>query len=351
MRTYLYDVITDKKKGFLPDVVKTGLKGLSYIYGGVVGFQAFLFKSKIIPGTRFTQKVISVGNITWGGVGKTPLVQYVAEELKKRELQAAILTRGYMHEKIEFSDEAMMLDKNLENVSVLVGGNRVRNATEFLKENEVDAFILDDGFQHWKIQRDLDIVAIDALNPWGNESVIPRGILREKLQAIKRADIVVITKAKQAMENVDMIKQKLQQIKIDLPVVTTTHAPVRLIDNRTEIFFPIKKLQGSTICSFCSIGNPQSFVRSLEEIGADVKYNFIFDDHYSYKEFEIRNIVDYCITNNISLIVTTQKDSVKLKRLIGLFPDKIQLMTLQIKIDFIEGEDIFLERLDSLFHC
>src|SRR3989338_3609287 len=204
MKKYLYQLATDQSNGPLDQILKFFLWMLSLIYGLAV----FVVKS-MTRVTHLPKPVISVGNLTMGGVGKTPLVEFIAEYILLnpnfanaksglKQLKPAILTRGYipsaLQSKMSESDEVAMLKKKFPQVPIVAGPNRAQRAQDFLKENAADIFILDDGFQQWGLFRNLNILTVDATNPWGNGHLIPRGILREPLSSIKQADIVVLTK-------------------------------------------------------------------------------------------------------------------------------------------------------------
>src|SRR3989344_3685960 len=192
MRKYFYSLMTDRIHTPVAKAIQGVLWLFSILYGVVVRALVLIYKFRLAPSCRLGKPVISIGNITLGGVGKTPLVECVVRFLKDKGLEPVVLIRGYGADKQVGSDEAKLLEESLPGIPVLVGANRVKNARDFLTRNAADVFVLDDGFQHWRLRRDLDIVAINATNPFGNRHLLPRGILREPLSALRRADIFVL---------------------------------------------------------------------------------------------------------------------------------------------------------------
>lgn len=333
-------------------VAKAVLRLLSWVYGLGVRGMVFLYRVGLVKKYRCARPVISVGNITLGGVGKTPLVVWVVQALKEKGLRPAVVTRGYMGEgrgaKNRESDEARMLEKFLRDVPVLVGPDRVGNIKNFLARNDADVFILDDGFQHWRLARNVDIVAVDSTNPWGNGALIPRGILREPLTAFSRADVVVLTKTDLGRANVEGIKARLGRLGVDRILVETVHAPVALTGLRFGESQPLSLVQGRDVCLFCSVGDPRSFEGTLKDLGAHIKRVFEFPDHHSYTADDIQQINNYCLSEGVKTIVTTEKDSVKLASFLGLFDDTISLFSLRIEIKITQGRDELLQRITHL---
>lgn len=231
MKRFIYLVATDQIKGGAVLAVKPMLWVLSRIYLALIVLRKIFYKIGIFRCHRLSVPVISVGNLTMGGVGKTPLVEFIAQTLKKKEIRPVILMRGYMQGdtsgRSQNSDEATMLRSILADIPVLIGADRVKNAKEFIKKNKADVFLLDDGFQHWRLSRDIDIVAIDTTDPWGNGDVLPRGILREPRTALGRADIFVLTKTDLAAKQLETLKTELRAIHPKALIVETVHKPVQ----------------------------------------------------------------------------------------------------------------------------
>ena len=358
MKKYLYQLATDQSNGPLDQILKFFLWMLSLIYGLAV----FVVKS-MTRVTHLPKPVISVGNLTMGGVGKTPLVEFIAEYILLnpnfanaksglKQLKPAILTRGYipsaLQSKMSESDEVAMLKKKFPQVPIVAGPNRAQRAQDFLKENAADIFILDDGFQQWGLFRNLNILTVDATNPWGNGHLIPRGILREPLSSIKQADIIVLTKTDLGRKNMAALKQVIRNFNASVPIVEAVHKPVKFTDPLSEQTFDLSFIKNQKICFFCGIGDPLSLEEMLKNLGAHVAKSFIFEDHHVYSAQEISVIHEYCQRQAIGIIVTTDKDAVKLKNLLSGQDKRITFLSLSIVLSIVEGKEVLFERINSL---
>ena len=346
MREYLYRVATDEKNGAPEALLKPFLLLLSFIYGVAAWKIRFFYRIKLLKQKKLPKPVISIGNITLGGVGKTPLVMLIAQYLKKKGLKPAILTRGYMGEGAKAaSDEAQLL-KEL-GVPVIVGRNRFEAAQEALKKENIDVFLLDDGFQHWCLARDLDIVLIDAAKPFGNGCLFPRGILREPLSALKRAGVFVLTKTDFSCD-IETMRKQLKAINPSAPIIETIHAPVRLKDLKENKTVELPFLQNKNVVAVSGIGDPASFDHLLKHLGAKVSKHFSFLDHHNYKANDVARIAEFAKKENIEICLTTDKDAVKLKKFIS--ESDLCYLSLQIKIEIVKGEDEFFRRISSNLH-
>ena len=367
MNNFPYRVVTDDARGPLVRVLKFFLWLLSFAYLFAVMAIAWLYRKGILKQHHLSRPVVSVGNMTVGGTGKTPLVIKIAQIYKQHKLKPVILMRGYMGRGIARdpaqSDEAAMMRGILEDVPVLVGADRIKNAEDFLKNNQADVFILDDGFQHWRLARDLDIVAIDATDPFGNDRLLPRGILREPLKALLRADLLVLTKADLGEGHLDSIRQRLAATGCAQPVIETIHRPVRLTDLKTGGSRELRIIAGQRVCALCSLGAPAAFAATLTQLGAKIPKAFNFADHYVYNTTDIRGVLEYCRRNQVKILVTTQKDAVKLDGLRdeflpagSLWPrgrsllrqaKDVELFSLHIELVVRDGtgENVFLKRI------
>ncbi len=359
---YFYHVITDNDvktsrfaENFCARCLKTIFSGLSFIYAFIVWQKALCYKVGLFRKKHLSQPVISIGNITWGGTGKTPLVELIVGYLQEKKIKPVVLTRGYMSkqrgcgQEKNSSDEGEMLQQSLNDVPILIGGNRIQSAQEALKKYPVDVFVLDDGFGHWKMARDLDIVLIDTTNPFGNGQLIPRGILREPLTALRRADLFVLTKTDWGKPNVDSIKQKLQRINPEAPIIETIHQAVGLM-NMGEAAPPETPLflKGKTVAAFCSVAQPGSFQNLLHSLGADLRIMKSFQDHHVYERDDILDLLKLCREKKVSILVTTHKDAVKLESFLELLQKEFLLFSLKVKIRITQGEDEFYGRISRL---
>ncbi|HLF18096.1 MAG TPA: tetraacyldisaccharide 4'-kinase [Candidatus Omnitrophota bacterium] len=347
MKEFLYEIAIGRKRGFVAEIIKALLLLLSLLYAVVVSVRVFLYKAGIIRSFKLPKPVISVGNITTGGVGKTPLVAYLASKIKAKGKRAVILTRGYMDQKGATSDEARWLQEQL-GIPVLVGADRAGVAQEFLKRDSCDVFLLDDGFQHLRLKRDLDIVAIDTTNPWAGGHLLPRGFLREAVAALGRAQVIILTRADQGKAVAASIEESVRHVNPKTLILFARHQPLDCLDLRNNQTRPIDALKNKTICSFCSIGNPASFENTLRSLGAKVVMNLPFMDHHVYAAQDIQAINRLCEVNRIQTVVTTEKDRMKLENVLGSFSSDLQILSLRVTFALESNEDALLERIYHL---
>lgn len=301
---------------------------------------------------RLPAKVICIGNLTLGGTGKTPAVIAVAREAKKRGQKPCILTRGYkgkakdisfvsrgqgpLLSPLEAGDEACLMADALRGVTVIKGADRFRagiaafdNAhLAIVNIQDPTLFILDDGFQHRKLYRDVDVVLIDATNPFGNEKLFPEGIMREPFDAMKRAHVIVITKSDMALQGaVTGITGKIRKYNPDVPVYTASHKPAGLV-NAAGGTRELSSLRGRNVYAFAGIANPSYFQAGLVKCGARIVDFRKFRDHYMYRQSDIDEIKREAMGLEI---VTTEKDLVKLK-LMDL-PENLSALQIEFSID------------------
>lgn len=311
-KDYLYGLATDRYSGLIPWLIKVFLLVLSVIYGFVVRILITFYRLKPY---RLDCRVISVGNITLGGTGKTMVVEYIARSLKQQGHNVAILSRGYKRKLPScdhMGDEPYMLSKKLAGIAIIVDADRIKAAKKAITEHKADTVILDDGFQQWKIKKDLEIVAIDATNPFGNEHLLPRGILREPLSSLKRADIFILTKTNLNPDIAD-IKDILAQINPRAQVFEATHQPAGLyeINNPGELIYD-NRLQGKNVTLFCGIGDPDSFENLVLSLGINIALIFKFEDHHDYTRADLEKVLQDSKAKNIDTVITTEKDAVRL---------------------------------------
>ena len=348
-KEYIKKVVDEEVEDAGSTATKCVLWMAAFLFWCGVMIRHGLYALRILKAHKFEPKVISVGNLTVGGVGKTPLVEYVAESLNKQSKKIVVLMRGYMTQPNVKSDEAEVLQNNLGQIKILTGKNRVQIAQEYLKNHPVDVIILDDGFQHLKIQRDLDILVIDSTNPWGNGYLLPRGILRERLPAIKRAHVAVLSKTDLAEQNIQAIRNKIKGINPDCLVVESIHRPVRLIDIETKAQCELSFLQGKIICALSAIGSPDSFEDLLRKQGAVIEESYRFLDHHPFSKQDVLNVLHFCKAHQIDTVVTTQKDAVKLESILKELKPNIKFIYLSIQLIITQNEKDFCGRIDSLF--
>lgn len=287
--------------------------------------------------------VISIGNITTGGTGKTPLVIWLCKFLQKNDIQCAVLTRGYKiratgDKRRATMDEPAILTKNCPQAKIIVNPDRVEAAAEAVNKLGAKALIMDDGFQHRRLARELDIVTIDGTCPFGYGKLLPAGLLREPVASLKRADAAVLTRCDQISESeLSQIEKKLRLINPDMIIAKSIHSPVcaKTINNQ-EI--TIEQLRGRKIFAFCGIGNPDAFLNTIKSTGANLIGSKIYNDHYYYTDSDINDIHDRANRLEADLILTTQKDWTRTTLLSSTKKD-IPFAYLAVELKFISGED------------
>jgi tetraacyldisaccharide 4'-kinase len=343
IKEYMYKVIIGKEKGIFAVILRFFLIFPSLAYAAGVTLLAWLYQSGRLQTYQSSKRVISIGNITLGGTGKTPLAIFIAKYLLKCKWQPAIVTRGYMPEPGQKSDEVMMLEEALPTVPILAGPDKI----EALQTQYANVFLLDDGFQHWRIKRNMDIVVIDVENPFGNGWVIPRGILRERLFALKRADLVVLTHVNTARENIQNVLAVVEKWAHRATVIHTVHEAVGISG------FPKRGEQRGfddirdRVCLISAIGSPANLRRTVEGLGGEVAAELTFMDHHVYTPEDIEKVVQGCRHLNINKVVTTHKDAVKLASFSGQLSG-LMVMVLDIELRILHGENEFISSIDRV---
>lgn len=347
MKNYLYNLATDKSVGLIPATLRLFLFIISLIYGLAVRILIPFFSFCLYHASC---RVVSVGNITLGGTGKTSLVEFIARQLKKEGQRIAIISRGYKKRITScenMGDEPYMLSKKLEDIPVIVEADRVKGIKKALKDYSVDTVILDDAFQQWGIKKDLEIVAIDATNPFGNFNMIPRGILREPLSSLKRADIFIITKTN-LMADTQGIKNNLAGFNPSALIFESRHLPLAFYDiERPSDLFSTESLKGKSVTLFSGIGDPASFEKLISNIGIKIGLSFRFADHHHYSDKDLDKIIQGSKEKNIDTIITTEKDTARMDKL-QINTYGLKLLTLRIELA-INDEQGFRSRLLNLY--
>lgn len=312
--------------------------------------------------------VISVGNITAGGTGKTPCIMYLAACLQKKGTVPAILTRGYrggLEKKggivsdrtsirvtqEEAGDEPFMMARKLPGVPVIAGRDRTVSAAA-AKALGADVLLLDDGFQYWKLARDLDIVLIDSTNPFGGGRVLPRGLLREPMEALARAGLFILTKAGQTNGTErEKIRKEIQQYNSRAAVIEADHAPKSLTPiGEWPKISPLSELPAHSVFLLSGIGNPGAFRKTAEEAGLDVRGSMALPDHHGYAEEDLRKAAAEAEACGAECIVITEKDAVKIKEhLHWNGAGAVPVYVLGIEMTFSgDGEDIFIKTVEDI---
>jgi len=350
VKQYLFDLATDKKKGILARAARAVLFPFSLLYGaGVAAVSSFRLSRRV----ALPCKVISVGNITLGGTGKTLLVEYIARFLLARDCVPAILTRGYKRPGSgrpggtgyeAMGDEPFMLSRKLK-VPVLVDPDRLRSGRIACGESRAGAVILDDGFQQWGIRKDLDIVCVDGLSAFGNLRLIPAGLLREPLSALARADVLFLTGAS---DNASGLKKFCSGLNPRALVVEAARqvSGFRRIGGTEGGEQSPSSMRGVKACLLSGIGNPASFRDTARAAGIEPALVFDFPDHHRYSAADIARVAAACEKRHITTVVTTEKDE---PRLAGLLSAPVPwFFVLMVNLRITSNEQEFTDRLQRV---
>lgn len=328
---------------------------LSLFYLVIVKGWAFLYKIGLLKAGTLPKRVISVGNLTVGGTGKTPTVLALARFFQKEGLQVAILSRGYKRtgtarilivsdgknlqaSASEAGEEAYFLARELEGVIVAVGVNRYLTGLFLLKKFKIDLFILDDGFQHLKLHRDSNILLLNYEKPFGNGFLLPRGELREPNSAIRRASLILLTRKELTFEKVEPFSYPPNFDMIPKHVVS--FVPDRFIDMESLTHYAPESFEGKNALLISGIGSPKSFRRLIEQCRIQVVRELIFPDHHLYRPDDIDALYDIARSRKVDLIITTEKDAVKLAPHLRR---EMQIIVLRLKME--TGKDFPWEEL------
>lgn len=371
LESYLLGVIEDRELGKRATLLRFSLRQLSRIFGLVVQIRVRLYKWGILRPHTLGCQVLSVGNLTVGGTGKTPVVEVFARSLQEQGRKVAILSRGYKRKKrplwkrikgrLTFQkygpsplvvsdgnrllldstisgDEPYMLASNLPNVAVIVAKNRVNAGQYAIKKLGCDTLILDDGFQYMRLRHRLDIVLVDRTNPFGNRHVLPRGLLREPIRNIRRAGFIFITKSNG--DGAVELKEQLRKLNPVAEISECRHC-ARYVQNvytgkRDELSF----LQGLDVAAISAIAVPKGFEEELERQGARVICHQTYADHHRYTQQEILDFINRAIQEGAKAILTTEKDAVRFP-----FIDRrdIPIYFLRVEIELLSGTEAFAD--------
>ena len=325
---------------------------ISFLWESIYRLRRFLYHYGFFHSRRFEVPIISVGNLTFGGTGKTPFTLWLSRFFNESNRKVMILMRGYKgnlehssgvlrsgrrlgFNPYEFGDEALLLARRLKDASIVVGKRRGDNLAYYFDKESPDVVLLDDGHQHIQIERRCNVVLFDALMPIDRYKVAPLGYMREGLSALQDADLVVIGRADQ----VD--REKIEELKLlckpylnpKVPFAEIRYAPTGFFNSSFEMVFDTRQIQGKKAICVAGIASPQSFFNLVESLGADVVQRVSFPDHHYFKVEEIETLLKQAKEEG-AYLVTTEKDIVKLRRIV----DDERILYLEIQVEFMNGE-------------
>jgi tetraacyldisaccharide 4'-kinase len=362
------DVVLGRRRGFRAALLRGILYALSFIYERIVQLRLYLYRKRIFRERTLGCLVVSIGNLTVGGTGKTPVVEKFARALQVGGRRIAILSRGYksvpkptkrtwlerllssdvdpprvvsdgkflLLDSVTAGDEPYMLAHNLKDVIVLVDKDRVKSGRYAIDKWKVDTLLLDDGLQYLHLKHRLDIVLVDRQQPFGNEFLLPRGTLREPPRNLRRASYIFITK--NTGEPNDKLIERIRRYNRTAEIIECAHRPLYLQNIHTGERLMLDRLRGAFIGSICAIAVPESFEGALKNLGANVNLGLRFIDHHYFTENEIRSFINRCIRRDLSMIITTEKDAVRMPRL-PQAEVKVPIYFMRVEIEILSGHE------------
>ena len=368
---YLMQLSHGEDSGVIDWLVLAFLRVLSVLYEAGVRLKLAAYTYHILPKTKLDCCVISIGNITVGGTGKTPTAQKVALMIQKMGYNVVILNRGYRShwkEKIgvvsdgkkiymtayEAGDEAFLMAKQLPGIPVVIGKERAITGQFAVDKFNAEVIILDDGYQHWQLVRDLDVVLIDTLNMFGNGSILPRGTLREPLKNLNRASLFLLTKCDQSSPiSRATLCDALHRYKPGAPIVESIHKPCDFIEiadwykSDSSKALPLTALKGQQVMVFSAIGNPSSFEQTMAAEGLDIIEAIRYPDHHDYGMVEMQYIMERAISKKVKALVTTGKDAVKIPTEFIYLHREVPLYILDMEIQITSGQKEFEDTITA----
>ncbi len=373
---YAVDVILERREGGRANALKFVLGGFARLYERAVQTRLGLYRRRLLRAQELGCPVVSIGNLTVGGTGKTPVAEMLARELQIRGRRVAILSRGYKSVPRPFmqrlrsrisnnldlfpprivsdgdkvlldsrraGDEPHMLAKNLPGVCVLVDKDRVKSGLHALRHFDSDLLLLDDGLQYQRLRHRLDIVLVDRQSPFGNEHLLPRGTLREPPGNLRRASYIIVTRC--GPEPDENLLARLRRLNRTAAIIECNHAPRHWEDIRTGAKFPLDHLRGRHVGAMSGIARPESFEEGVRELGAIVEITKAFADHHRFTKKEILRFLEWCDRRSLDALVTTEKDAVR-------FPEidhpPVPMLFLRVEIEILRGRKHWEELLGRL---
>ena len=373
---YAVDVILERREGGRANALKFVLGIFALAYERAVQTRLALYRKRVLRPQEIGCPVVSIGNLTVGGTGKTPVAEMLARELQKRGRRVAILSRGYKSVPRPFvqrlrnrifkhldlfpprivsdgnrvlldsrraGDEPHMLAKNLPGVCVLVDKDRVKSGLHALRHFDSDVLLLDDGLQYQRLRHRMDVVLVDRQSPFGNERLLPRGTLREPPANLRRASFIIVTTS--GPEPDELLIARLRKLNPTAAIIECDHAPRHWQDIRTGQKFPLDHLEGRHVGAMSGIARPESFEEAVRRLGANVEITKAFADHHRFTKKEILRFLEWCDRRSLDALVTTEKDAVR-------FPEidnpPVPMLYLRVEIEILRGREHWDDLLDRV---
>lgn len=376
LETFAIDVILERRYGKRASILRVILFLLSLIYLRIVQFRLWLYRSRIYRPRSMGSLVISVGNLTVGGTGKTPVVEMLARALQTGGRRVAILSRGYksvpkplivrLWEKVSKNkaifiprvvsdgrsllldsrmagDEPFMLANNLRDVVVLVDRDRVKSGRYAVNEFNADVLLLDDGLQYVRMRHGIEIVLVDSQAPFGNEFMLPRGTLREPPPNLRRATHIFLTKCESA--NNEELIARIRKYNRTADIIQTSHGPKHLKNFVTGEIKPLSFLEDLRVGTICGIAVPESFENAVRGLGADIELAKSYTDHHRFSVKEIEGFLRRCGRKSLDAVITTEKDAVRIPRIIE---PEVPIYYLRVEIEILAGQENWDRLVDRL---
>ncbi len=351
IKSYVEDLMYGRRRALL---FSAALSVLSLLYRAIISVRRALYRHGILKSKALPCRVISVGNITLGGTGKTPLVVSLAGLLAQKQKRPVVVSRGYgrkneaetlvvsdgkavLTDTHTGGDEPVLIGSRLSGIPVVAGSKRYEAARYAVDRFNRDTVVLDDGFQHLGLRRDLDIVLVDATDPFGNGKLFPAGILREPLTALRRAQAVIITKA-DASPALEALKKRIRSLA-QARIFTSSLRPVDLINDRTGDVKPLSALRGTKVLAFSGIARPESFSALLGSLGAVLAGECTYPDHHEYTRTDLAALFKKAAEDRVGMVVTTEKDAVRLR---ALKPEGVWALRIELAVAEREEWETFL---------
>ncbi len=376
LEEFTIDVAFDRRYGRIESLYGGFLRALSLIFSGLVQLRFFLYNKRVLRDQPLGCLVVVVGNLTVGGTGKTPVVEKFARSLHERGRKVAILSRGYGSKKEPLyrrflrwithrkapppkivsdgenilldshvaGDEPFMLARNLPGVVVLVDTNRVQAGEYAIRHFGADTLLLDDGFQYLPLRGQLNLLMVDKNNPFGNRNLLPRGILREPVKHLQRASYVFLTKSDGVPD--PELEELIQQYKPGTELIECTHQPKYIQSVFTDETHELEWLRGKRVAAFSGIATPESFEGFLKRLGAQIVFNRRFLDHHRFTPWEIEHYFDQANEAQVDLVITTEKDAVRVKE--DWTPEQAPFFFLRLEVEILRGVKDFDEAVSRI---